>query len=328
MTSNTLSFVLPITLRENLSKLSWRTSPDQYVRLRFKLLIKSFLYHFELKDLEQFIIICPQDNIEVLSNLLKNITDDNRFIIIDENEICPELSKQSHSISGWYIQQILKLAAAKYTRTDFYLTLDSDIICKKPFSHSKLVVSGKAYMNIETALDYDDLYCKSRSINEWKVKNSRLEASSKLLKYRRSSLLKNQSYGETPVLMHSKSTLGLLDDLSFFHQNWFKVLSKKKGWTEYSLYFQYLEKYNLINNLYIKTGRSTVLDLDSSVWFLPKAYQRKVFFTPDYILSQDKSHGYFVAIQSYLDERKWLPKNIPNMETFYTMLEETIYNKN
>ena len=71
-----------------------------------------------------------------------------------------------------------------------------------------------------------------------------------------------------------------------------------------------------------------MLDLDSSVWFLPKAYQRKVFFTPDYILSQDKSHGYFVAIQSYLDERKWLPKNIPNMETFYTMLEETIYNKN
>lgn len=324
MISNALSFVLPVTLKENPSKLKWRTRTDQYARLRFNLLIKSFLHHFDLDGLEKFLIICPQDHIADFCNLLRNITDDNRFEIINENEICPQLSENNYPIAGWYIQQILKLAAAKYMKTNFYLTLDSDIICKKHFNYSTLMLSGKAFMNIETPLDYDDLYLKSFSTREQKIKNSRLIRSSTLLNYKRKSLYKFQSYGETPAFLHTQSVLGLLNELSSLHQDWFTVLSRFKGWSEYSLYFQYLEKHNLINKLYINTGRSTVLDLDSSVWYPSATYRKKVSFTPDYILKQENSHGYFVAIQSYLDPQDWLPENVTDMGTFYKMLEETL----
>ena len=78
------------------------------------------------------------------------------------------------------------------------------------------------------------------------------------------------------------------------------------------------------NKLYINTGRSTVLDLDHSVWKLSECYRKHVSFTPDYILNQDNPHGYFVAIQSYLDEKEWLPGNIADLGILYKILEEKL----
>jgi len=47
-------------------------------------------------------------------------------------------------IQGWYLQQLIKLAIAEHIKTDFYLTLDADVICVKPVYFSDLVKDGCA----------------------------------------------------------------------------------------------------------------------------------------------------------------------------------------
>jgi Family of unknown function (DUF6492) len=313
MLSNKLSFVLPITLKENLSKLKWRVSVDQFAELRFKLLIRTFLHNFNLQDLDMFLIVCPKEEVEFISIKLKMLISDNRFIIIDEEDIFPEF-KNNISIQGWYKQQIIKFAIAKHIKTDYYLTLDSDVVCKKHFSYSDLIITDKAYVNIETKLDYTELYRSQFASQEWKIKSKRLKRSSALLNYNRKYRYRKQSYGETPVLLHRKSVLDLLKELTLLHKDWFKTLSISTKWTEYTLYFQYLEKHDLLNKLYIQTGRSTILDMDYSIWHLPDYYLKKRNFTPEYILG---GNGFFVVIQSCLDEQKWMPKSICNVIDYY-----------
>lgn len=322
MSPNKLSFVLPITLNENLSRANWRLSTDQYAELRFELLIKTFLHNFDLQELDLFLIVCPKADVEFIVKSLKGLTSDHRFVIVNEEEVCPEFAKDTVPISGWYKQQMIKLAIANYIQTDYYLTLDSDVICSKTFSYSKLISSGKAYANIETILDYIELYSLKVGLKEWLIKFLRLRKSSKLLHYKRKLRNSSQSYGETPVLLHKQSVLGLLEELTSIHKDWFTALSSTEGWTEYTLYFQYLEKHDLLGKLYHKAGRSRVLDMDSSIWFLPGDYRKKVIFTPEYVLGGD---GIFVVIQSYLDEQGWKPKNISNVDDYYKKIEEIIF---
>lgn len=323
---NKLSFVLPFTLQEEISNETWRKDVDTIAVIRFRMVMKSFLINFNINDLEIFLIICPNKDITNIKTLLSALTTDNRFKIVDENEICPQLNVKSQDrfISGWYIQQILKLVIAKYIKTDFYLTLDSDVICKTKFNRSTIVPSGKALLNIETLNDYHELYINSFATKEWAIKNNRLRLSSILLNYQRKNRFTQQSYGETPVLMHTQSVLGLLEELAYLYRDWIIVLLRISGWTEYTLYFQYLEKHELIDTLYIKTGRNTLLDLDSSVWLPSSYYKNKRCVTPESVLDQKSKNGIFVAIQSYLDEKTWLPDSISDTKTFYSMLEKII----
>jgi hypothetical protein len=320
MISTKLSFVLPTTLKENLSKVKWRRSTDKYKKLRFELLIRTFIHNFNFQNIDKFLIVCPKGDIYSLNVLLRNLTSDKRFIILDEEEVVPEF-KDNPSISGWYKQQIIKLAIAKHIKTDYYLTLDDDVFCNKYFSYSDLFFNNKAYVNTEKLSDYTELYKPHFAQNEWKIKYNRLKKSSTLINYTRKNKYKDQSYGETPVLLHTKNVLALLKELTFFHKSWFTILSTTKGWTEYALYFQYLEKHNLLNEYYTQTGRSTLLDIDNSVWQLPKHYLKNVIFTPKFVLG---GGGFFVVIQSWLDEEKWKPEGIGSIEEFYMEIENAI----
>jgi hypothetical protein len=53
------------------------------------------------------------------------------FIFVVEDELSPSLQ----GCPGWTKQMILKIAVASLVKTDYYLTLDSDIFLTKPLSH-------------------------------------------------------------------------------------------------------------------------------------------------------------------------------------------------
>lgn len=315
-----LSFALPITLNENIGNLKWRRNSSCNVERRFVVLIKTFLKYFDINDLGKFLIICPARDINKLELLLRDLTHDNRFIVIDEKTICPDLDDLPQGLAGWYIQQILKISVAKFINTNFYLTLDSDVICKRHFNTAMLIPSGKAYTNIETKSDYDEIYNGHFSDLEWEVKNRRLTTSAKILNYQRTEPHINNSYGETPVLLHTKSVNKMIGALSTQYGNWVKALSNKKGWTEYTLYFLYMEKHNILHKYHISTNRNTILDLEASVWQTPEKYKYDKVFSPASILEQRVQHGYFVVIQSYLNADKWLPKDFQSTDEFYAAI--------
>jgi hypothetical protein len=91
--SDKLSFVLPVTLHES-GMQSWRSSfsVNTLPEKRIDLLLKSLLQMFTLDDLEQFIIICPADQIKKIDHILSKHKIDSKFLIVDEKSICPEIS--------------------------------------------------------------------------------------------------------------------------------------------------------------------------------------------------------------------------------------------
>jgi uncharacterized protein DUF6492 len=59
---------------------------------------------------------------------------------ICEADIAPQLP--AYDVGGWVRQQVVKLAAASLVETDFYLTLDADVVLCKPLTLSDLVIEG------------------------------------------------------------------------------------------------------------------------------------------------------------------------------------------
>ncbi|MDD9941942.1 MAG: DUF6492 family protein [Myxococcales bacterium] len=58
--------------------------------------------------------------------------------VLPETAIVPELVWLG-PIKGWYKQQLIKLAIADHVETDFYLTFDADVLCTRPATFEQLL---------------------------------------------------------------------------------------------------------------------------------------------------------------------------------------------
>ena len=66
--------------------------------------------------------------------------------MINEEDLLPAL-RDFPKCGGWYRQQLIKLAAANLVNTEFFLTLDADVILCKPLRLENLVRSGRALLH-------------------------------------------------------------------------------------------------------------------------------------------------------------------------------------
>lgn len=319
-----LSFVLPVALREQVNG-RWRDSPDEGALRRTHLTLASFVKNFRQEDLLDFCVICPTVDLAALTQLLKSVTRDGRYRIADESELCPEILRatKTNSIGGWYTQQLIKLDMAKNISSAHYVTLDSDILCVKPFSHADLVVDGRALTNVETNVDYERLYVSKYCQRELITKQERYRGAAKILGYDRPSQKASQFYGETPVVLHTQSVLGLTQFLSErFRQPWIEGLAAHRQWTEYSLYFQFLEMTGQLESVCFRTNCNGVLDLEKSVWLLSEGYRRpRSYDARHFTTNLQATAGFFVAVQSWLAVHKWLPARFKNLQEFYDEVE-------
>lgn len=76
-------------------------------------------------------------------NLVRAAVAGNRYLVLPESRVAPELAS-ARDVTGWYKQQLLKLAMASHLQSDFYLTLDADVIVARPVEMYDLVVQGRA----------------------------------------------------------------------------------------------------------------------------------------------------------------------------------------
>lgn len=324
-----LSFVLPVTLHET-GNLNWRNSADSTAPVRLNLLLSSFLSRFNLDHLGRFIIICPSEQIRFIRELVISHTHDSRFVVMNELEVCPEIAlavdPQSGELRGWYVQQVLKLAAAEIIDTEFYLTLDSDIVCLKSFDFDSLIIDGRAYANIETTRDYLRLYLPEFARIEHGVKASRMQFSAHILKYQRAQNLDGTYFGETPVVMHTESVREMGEHIQkSFSRKWTALLAINKGWTEQNLYFQFLELSNRFKSYYRAVGCNHVLHLEKSVWQASQNYRQKREYGLNHFRIDGPEEGIFVAIQSWLNTNDWLPQTgFRTLPDFYEALRREL----
>ena len=323
-----LTFVLPFTAKEMLTKdLLWRACVNKGALLRLAVLLHLFVRTFEQQELNVFLILCPANQCRYIEVLLRRITSDMRYqVIAEETWLLPLLSITGDElgIPGWYKQQILKMAASLHVSTSYYVSLDSDIICTRVFGASDLLRSdgyeSKHLVSLELELDYLRIYHKPHAAREMIIKRRRYSCSADLLEHERAPKYRDQFYGETPCVINASKMLELLGYLeSRSWRPWHDLLASIRGWTEYSLYFQYLEMTDALEKTCSFGNCNAVLDLERSVWQHADWYQSARSYDRDHFTSgcSSTNRGPFTAIQSWLSPCMWLPSTHSSIAHFY-----------
>jgi hypothetical protein len=83
-------------------------------------------------------VVAPDAQCRDIARAIRDV----RYRVVPESHVAPELA--ASSARGWHKQQLLKLALADLVGSDQYLLLDADVICVRPVRHADLLSRGKA----------------------------------------------------------------------------------------------------------------------------------------------------------------------------------------
>ena len=236
---------------------------------RSKILLQSLNTFFDPDSLDKILIIVPE--IEPMKSMLSSFPLKFKTRLLIEKEIIPEKDwKKFNKKDGWIKQQILKIQAAKYITTDFYLCLDADIICFKDTDYSKLIKNNRPIANIELKSFHQKWWNKSHKVLKTPKTNSK------------------NGIGVTPSILITNEVLGLIKHLeASYKQSFIKTLCQKKGWTEYTLYWLYLE-FCTNKNLY----KHDEILYGESIW--QSSVKTKTLFDTVF---RNENTGYFIVCQ-------------------------------
>lgn len=203
--------------------------------------LKSYEKFLCTKMLEIFFLICPEKDIEDLQFIVKN--SNIPFKIINEDTL---LHKSVQNVSGWFKQQIIKLTISYIITTDIYLIVDSDLFLTKQLTYEDLFFNNKIKYNYE----------KWQNLNSSDFsQNSRWwDASSAILDFPMCNIInKTMLMSVTPEIFIWSYVNTLIEYLhNKYGLEWQKYIINNK-FTEFTLYWLYLLKYNL-TSLYSHEG--------------------------------------------------------------------------
>ncbi|MCB9653643.1 MAG: hypothetical protein H6729_05885 [Deltaproteobacteria bacterium] len=223
--------------------------------------------------------------------------------ILPEDEVVPEFALFPR-MHGWYKQQLIKLAIAERVSSAFYLTLDADVVLTRDVSPERLCPNGKASCFIIE----EDLHPR------WYARTARL--------IDRPLRQKGIVHNVTPAVL-AKDGVRLLTEhfearwqqrrwargARAWRQRWVRLrlgrrrtdlagwrlfLAAGMRWTEYALYYSFLEAYDLFDRFHERVT-TCVYDIDRSVW---KAGAQAFDNWSPKALFEGEGPPYFVVLQS------------------------------
>lgn len=188
----------------------------------------------------------------------------NRFQLLTDSEVVPEFL-HFPSTSGWYKQQLIKLAIHEHIKTDYYVTLDADVICVKPTTTADLIRNGRA-MSRRTEKDYHpEWYTWAERVLGGKRSGFThgvtpsifsVQVLNKFAEY-----LANKRFG---VRDRTKLVLRSLKEKALIRPGWRAYLLLNIPWTEYSLYNTFAEQNSLFEKYHFDGGKFSIYH--NSVW--------------------------------------------------------------
>ncbi|MDX1945994.1 MAG: DUF6492 family protein [Pirellulaceae bacterium] len=203
---------------------------------RFRILERSIAANFS--SLQTCWVVVPDGEWGELAAAIKHP----RYRVVPETEIAPELARCR--AKGWYKQQLVKLAVAEHVESEFYLLFDADVICARPITQRDLLQDGKALCH---------RYQGDRHANWYRY-------AERVLRAKRSGWV----HGVTPMILARRGVFELAAYIEGFRPrpapwwkeavelargwlrpptdlNWRRTLLASLPWTEYALYFSFLE---------------------------------------------------------------------------------------
>lgn len=221
-TEKETTFVLPL-------KIHTHHNYDELFRFK-NIQLKSFKKYLDFSALKEFIIISPHEEIEIIKSELEDVSSQFPFVFVDEDVLCPSLR---HCKAGWIKQMLLKIVVANIVKTEYYLTLDSDVfltkpICAKDFIHNgKLIFTKASTFNI-----HPDWWQGSCDILNFELKEVKEQPA--LIDVTPQFLITN-------VCRELQKTLQSTTKKADYLSRLIKMRTSRKNlWTEYSLYWVFL----------------------------------------------------------------------------------------
>jgi hypothetical protein len=234
---------------------------------RFEIMVSSLCKHFI--DLNTCWVLVRDTEFEELNRRIRLP----RFRVVRESEILPELSayrqlprRYSRRITGWYVQQLLKLAIAEHIQTNFYLTLDADVICMRPVSYHDLVPSDRAIVKTSRNDVHAEWYAWAERVLG--CRRSGLTHGVTPAVFNREAVLKLQAFLAGRVSLPFRILQQILGDGPWadFTASWRSFLIRAIPWTEYALYHTFLESRGLALHYHDYRGDQVIYDSGASVW--------------------------------------------------------------
>ena len=273
---------------------------------RLELLLRSLAKFFDLDAVETLLVATP--NATTVRLLLSSIARRGgssaldalvaKADVVNDAELAPEVARREergrNHVSGYTKQQIMKLAAAARVSTEYYLTLDADVLCVRPTGYDDLIRDGLAVVNMTPLSRHRDWFKAADHLLGTSLGHDRADDWPVM--------------GVTPSLMHAASVRELGKALERRHpsaESWREVLASHDDghWTgEYALYFTYLCRdgdYRKFDELYDRHAKEamylssgySVWDAESFAAFDP----RRAFGDGE---GEDTRRGYFIIVQS------------------------------
>lgn len=111
-----------------------------------------------------FIMMCPVD-LAISAAAVEPYGHRLKIELINEEDVCPELRTNPDTTSlwpkvnsGWYRQQLIKLAMHEHVPTPFYMTLNTDVLFVRPVQEALVFDAARARLNVQTAKYFRSLY--------------------------------------------------------------------------------------------------------------------------------------------------------------------------
>ncbi|AWB66808.1 hypothetical protein C2869_10370 [Saccharobesus litoralis] len=220
---------------------------------RTEILFKSLAAFMQPGLIDPFLIVTPPHEVDIVREKCGKWTELFNIQVLSEEDLVPEMKNHPH-VRGWRKQQLVKLAAARVIKRDFFITFDADVICLRPLAYDDLIVNNKAILQYE-----------ARALHpKWWKSSSRI-------------LNMNPNVGDaqigmsvTPALMSTELCQLAMAEIGGKKRNWADYLCSlhkpsnpknwwigrylKNKWTEYSLYYLAAMKNNALDNHHIRCG--------------------------------------------------------------------------
>jgi hypothetical protein len=241
---------------------------------RFTLLARSLERFFP--TLGRLLVVVPDRAHEAVSKHVQSVLRTIPVEVIPESHWVPDMATFRH-LPGWYKHQLVKLAAAEFVTTPYYLTLDADVICTRPTTVEALLPGGKAACFVIR----EDLHPR------W------YEGAEAVLGMR--AARRGVLHNVTPVVWSKAGVLELLDHIDAVAERrayaggtrglqqrllfalrrgeskrpnraWRAWLAASRPWSEYALYFTWLEARGRFEHYHFDSDYC-IYDIDRSVWW-------------------------------------------------------------
>lgn len=223
-------------------------------------------------------IICPGDEVrhtQAAARAWQGLP----IEVVGEDDLLPFFGRYPRTAAKWR-QQLIKLHSSRLVSTEFFLTLDPDVLLCQPIDLADLCPGGRALVDLEPRTYHSPWWLSSASLLDTEPG------------------LEGEGMSVTPALLSREICSALFAELERLHHvDWREALlaSLPSQWTEYTLYWLAAQKLGLADRFHLGPGEAGGKRLLSSesVW----SKDRWAPWRPDRCFDPAEP-GYFSVVQS------------------------------